>query len=127
MAVTFDTDSEILSHLVDAVTVCAINESGVPSLLAQEAAIVTLRNLKDVSESSASGYRRVHSYFWAVVRHRCLTSRDRNMAELQNRFITQTIRADASMVDRGITYADSLREVYSEVPCRVGETMPLPI
>jgi len=128
MAVTFDTDDGALSRLIGAIVACAIDESGVPSSLAHEAAAATLRNLGDISEPiDAIGRRRAHSYFWGVVRRRCLTSRGKDMAELRNRFITRTIKADALRADRAAVSLGSVCEGYSRIPCQVGETVPLPI
>lgn len=128
MAITFDTDGEALSCLVGAIATRAIDESGVPTSLAREAAILTLRNLEDVSEPiDATGRRRAHSYFWGVVRRRCLTSRGRDMAELRDRFIARSIKADASILGRTTTSVASTCERHPGTPCRVGETVPLPI
>jgi len=128
MAITFDTDNEALSRLVGAIAACAIDKSGVPSPLAHEAAAATLRNLRDISEPiDAIGRRRAYSYFWGVVRRRCLTSRGRDMAELRNRFITRTIRADALRAERTTVSLGDAREGYPGIPCQVGETVPLPI
>ena len=128
MAITFDTNGEALTRLVGAIAVCAIDESGVPSSLAREAAAATVRNLRDISEPiDAIERRRAYSYFWGVVRRRCLTSRGRDMAELRDRFITRTIRADALRVDRATAPSSSVCEGCSGIPCQVGETVPLPI
>lgn len=128
MATIFDTDDEALSRLVGAIAACAIDESSVPNSLAREAAAATLRNLRDIAEPiDAIGRRRARSYFWGVVRRKCLTSRGRDMAELRNRFITQTIRADALRADRTTVSLGGAREDHSGMSCQAGETVPLPI
>ncbi len=74
---------------------------GVPIWLANDAARITARRLRESTDSATSPRirSRTRAYFWGVIRNTCFESSDRRLDSLRARYVHASIHEDARMAE----------------------------